>query len=147
MTFVAYDERMQAVLDEFAGVLRGIDILRQVYTYIPDNLGSLPVGVIYPFTGTWSVNTTEDIVGLHDIVAELHFLPKTMRVSSTQSTPLGVIVPYLLFKGIRDQTYTQIDTIANIIYEYGVLGYEDMSNKTIGWRFTLTGVKTRVAYA
>lgn len=144
MTFAEPNARMQAVLDEFADILRPLDVLRQVYSYLPENLGSLPVATVLPFTGTWLLNTSEDTVGLHDVVIETHFSAKNTRTSFNQSMPLAVLVPYTIYGGIKNGTYTQIDTIGNIIYEYGRLGFEDASNATFGWRFTLTGVKTRV---
>ena len=125
---------------EVQELMRGLAGVRDASDLPKDKAAADLVIACYPATGTWSGNTPEDILGLHNIEIAVHVPFKDVTRAIERTLPFGDLVPRTLFSAIRNGTFTTITTFGAITYLCGGFPWND--EPRFGWRFQVNDVKT-----
>ena len=97
------------------------------------------IAVCYPGEGEINIKVAGEMQGMHDLVLEIHAGRKNLPTDEAALIQFGDTVPKAL---LNDRTLGgAVDTFGSIGYKFGTMSYNGM--QTIGWRFTVKGVKLR----
>ena len=132
---------LQDAIDEIQVLMRALPGIRDAPDEPPDQIAAYPFVVAYASTGTWDAQTPETIIGLHNIIIELHIARRDLPHAVEEAMKYSDQIPDTLYKALRDQTISAIETWNNLTYIFGELNYDMV--ETIGFQFTLNGVKMR----
>ena len=133
---------LQSFIEELQDVMR-VDVgIANSPPYPPEKMGSFPFCVTHAGQGIWRANTEGDIVGLHNVVIEIHDARKDLARDIRASMPFGDSVPVAIWKAHLEDRLPSAMTFGSITYTYGPLQWG--TDETIGWTFTIEQCKFRV---
>ena len=143
---------LQEVIDQVQDVVAAISGIRAALHEPPDSINVYPFAVAFVKSGTWTLGKpTGMMTGMHDIVIELHTgVRKDLARDVTAAMVYAKSVPNAIGKAqLITVSLTALQAIGSIDYEFGPMSWGplDASVNTIGWRWTLHGVKTVDALA
>lgn len=135
---------LQAAIDEIQKEVRVVGRIAKAPNKAPDKITTWPFAVAFPSIGSWNGNTPEDMIGLHDIILEIHVGPadKELPAQIEEAMKFSESVPNAIFAARKNSTFSKVETFDEINYIFGALEWN--GGVTRGWRFTITKVKTRV---
>lgn len=130
---------------DIAGSCAAINGVKSAPTYAPDQIGSsnFPFVVTYPGTGTVDINTpngnTPELIHLHSVIVELHVARSPLTQAISNSIGFAETIPNAIYADVT--LGGNADTVGAIEYTFGGMKYGDLD--TVGYRFTITGIKIR----
>ena len=119
-------------IQTLVGAVTGI---RAAPSYPPGKVSTFPVSLCFPGAGTITKEAGGAIRGLHQITLELHMDSQNKARAVEKLNPLARLVYRTLLEGENFQLNGTVDTINEISYEFGPLGYD--ATDTIGYTFTI----------
>jgi hypothetical protein len=132
---------VQDAIESLIDVITGdISALKFAPDYAPGDLNTFPALVVYSDSGEWT-KESDWKQGLHTLIVEVHFPRKDLPGDLKKVMPYIDSVPDAIFGNVT--LNGRVDTISNITYDVGPLGYGGMD--TIGVRFTLANIKMQSA--
>lgn len=130
---------LQDAINGLQAIVRGVTGIKGAPGYAPEKLGVSMMAVCYPGEGEISIRVTGEMQGLHELVLEIHAPRKNLPTDIEAMVNFGDSVPKAI---LADQSLGgNADTIGSIGYRFGAMTYN--GEPTIGWRFTVKGVKLR----
>ena len=123
------------IIDE----LQTIQGIRRVPDEPPINNEQFPFVVAIPDSGTYELEMTHFLKGLHDIRIELHVALKDLPRDYYKVMELIDVIPYEIAKKLKDAKFTKLATYSSMTYVFDYLKYGDVN--TLGVIYTMTNVK------
>lgn len=134
---------LETVLAEAMEVVAAVTGIRSAPSLPTDNFNALPFAVGYPKAGISSFGVPGERLCLDSIVIELHVARTDLAGSMDVAFPYADSIPNALHKAYKDDQWDgSIDTFEDVQWEFGNLGWGSLN--TIGFRFTVTGIKRRL---
>ena len=117
-----------------------IDGIRNAPTGLPDNLSIYPAFVAWPGQSECYRESSDTVRGLWSIVGQLHFSRRDLGTAAAQATPFYRLIELAL---MTDPTMGgACDTYERILFSpLKPMLWGD--NQTIGFEFTVSGIKIR----
>ncbi len=123
------------IIDE----LQTIQGIRRVPDEPPMNNEQFPFVVAMPDNGSYELEMTHFLKGLHNIRIELHVALKDLPRDYEQVMGLIDVIPYQIAKKLKDGKFTKLATYGVVNYVFDFLRYGDVN--TLGVIYTMTNVK------
>ena len=123
--------------------MRSLSGIRTAPAYPPDSASAFPFCVTFPETGIIEIGPPEVLTALHNITIEIHVGRKDLPKDIEAVIGFAETIPNLLVKKLKDDSYwnNTITTFTNITYTFGPLEWGGIG--TIGFRFSVNGVKIK----
>lgn len=135
---------VQQIVSKVQSYISGLSGMRSAPASPPDQAKMFPFSLVYPGEGEWTMEPVGWKKALHSIVIEIHVQRRDLPRDFESVVGFCESVPNVLFKElVADKWDATVDTIGPITYIFGVLGYGGID--TIGFKFTVTGVKAQSA--
>jgi hypothetical protein len=134
---------LQAVIDQVQDVIGAISGIRAAPHEPPDSISQYPFAVAFAKSGSWTFgNPTGQMKGIHDITIELHTgVRKDLARDVTTAMGYAKSVPNAIGKAqLITVSLSALQAIGSMDYEFGPMAWNGID--TIGWRWTLRGIKT-----
>ena len=128
---------LQSAISAVQAIVGAISGIRKAPDYPPEQLNVFPFAVAYSGGGNWTFGPAGDKRGLHNIVVEIHIQRKDLPRDVSTAMGYSDSIPNNLMKS--PTLSGTCDTFAGISYTFGALNYGE--TQTLGFRFTITGVK------
>ena len=133
------------VIERVATVLASVPGIRRAPINPEEQMNVFPFGVVYPLDGESQFGTPGERLELDSIAVELHVARKDLPRDVQGALPFVDSIPDALMSDmISTQWANTIDTFESISWTFGPLGWGGMD--TLGFRFTISGVKRRIVY-
>ena len=128
---------LKGAIEEIQDEVGSVSGIRKAPDQPPEKLTHFPYAIAYPDTGFVQQQSEGFRTHLHDIVVEIHVARKDLPRDIKAVIGYVETIPAEIWGNLGN--YTNIQTIGNISYEFTTFEYAGI--ETIGWRFTLEGVK------
>jgi len=130
---------LQNVIDNVQAACRKIKGIKGAPSYAPEQINLYPFVVAYPGEGEIEFGAVGEMKALHNVVVEVHVARKDLPTDLRRVSGFVDSIPAAL---MDDPTLGgSCDTFQTIRYRFSQLGWGGMD--TIGYRFTVAGVKIR----
>ena len=120
---------------EIQTIVLAVSGIQAAPDYPPDKISQYPVSVCFAGSGNIKPTSGGGVEGLHQITLELHYPAKNRARAVEVLNPLARLIYRALFSDSNFSLNSTIDTINEISYEFGPLGYDSVD--TIGYTFTI----------
>ena len=134
---------LSAVIEAVQAITRAVFGVRVAPDYPPEALNVFPSIVAYDGGGVDEFGVAGERRALDSIVLEVHFQNRNLPIAVSAAMPYrDSVVNALMDDPTLDGT---CDTFASIDRSaFQPMAWGDPVVKTLGWRFTITGIKRRV---
>ena len=133
------------VIERVATVVASVPGIRSAPIAPPEQMNVFPFGVVFPADGDNTFGTPGERLALDAIAVELHVARKDLPRDVQGALPFVDSIPDALMSDmVNTQWANTIDTFESISWTFGPLGWGGMD--TLGFRFTVSGVKRRIVY-
>ncbi len=133
------------VIERVAAVMSSVPGIRRAPVNPEEQMNVFPFAVVYPADGDNTFGTPGERLALDSIAIEIHVARKDLPRDIQSALPFVDSIPDAL---MADMVATQwagtIDTFESISWTFGPLGWGGMD--TLGFRFTVGGIKRRIVY-
>jgi hypothetical protein len=120
---------------EIQTIVLAVSGIQAAPDYPPDKISQYPVSVCFAGSGIVTKEGAGVIRGLHQITLELHYQAKNRARAVEVLNPLARLIYRALFNDSNFSLNSTVDTINEISYEFGPLGYDSVD--TIGYTFSI----------
>ena len=120
---------------EIQNIVSAIVGIQTAPDYPPDVVNQFPAALCFAGSGTVTKESAGVIRGLHQITLELHYQAKNRARAVEVLNPLARLIYRALFDDDNYSFNSTVDTINQIDYEFGPLGYDSVD--TIGYTFSI----------
>jgi len=140
---------IQDVINEVMDAVGALSGMKSAPDYPPEDASAFPFAFAYEGPGVWEFGTAGGDYGakkaLLSIVVELHVARKELASDVRKAVFYSDVVPNAIMKAVRgDFMGGTIDTIENIDTSGLIpMAYGSKEANTIGYRFTVNGIKMR----
>lgn len=132
---------LQSVINAIQDVCLTVSGIKGAPDYAPEQINVYPFVVTYPGEGSIQFGTTDEMKALHDVIVEVHVARKDLPMDMRAVAGFVDSIPAVL---LADPTLAgTCSTFQSIRYRFGALGWGGQD--TLGYRFTVVGVKVRTA--
>lgn len=132
---------IQDIVDQLQTEVRGVAGIRAAPNEPPDSLKAFPFAVCHARSGHYHYGTTDVVNGIHEIWLEVHVARVGLARDVKAVMDFGDTIPMAIFRAYDAGTLTALETFQGISYEFGPMKWGDVL--TLGFRFTIEGVKTQ----
>ena len=133
------------VIEKIAACVGGISGIRAAPTYPDEQINVFPFAVVYPESGEASFGGPAGLrLNLDAVVVELHVARKDLPRDIENALPYVDSIPNEIMDELLDTKLTAtVDTFESITWTFGALNWG--AQETLGFRFTINGIKRLVA--
>jgi len=138
---------VQTVIGEIMDLMGALSGVKAAPDYPPEDMNSFPFIVAYEGPGMWMWGTAGGTYGekkaLLSIIVELHVARQNLPNDAQRASYYSDAIPNAIMKGIRtDFLNNSIDAIQQIDTT-GLIALKWGETDTLGYRFTIQGIKIR----
>lgn len=132
---------LQDAIDEIQAEVRDVAGMRAAPDEPPDSMNHFPFAVCYAHTGSYRIGPPDTMHGIHELYLEVHVARKDLERDIAAAMPFAKSVPDAIFSAYAAGSLTAVEVIQRIAYEFGPMTWGGVL--TLGFRFTIEGVKTQ----
>ena len=123
--------------------LKNVAGLRRVPDAPPENNDQFPFATLIPASGSFEMQSSGWMVGLHDVEIHLHVQRKDLARAYVDIMPLLTDIPYQLISGLLNGRFDALETWGGedspITYVWAPSSWQD--TPTLAYIFTVPNVK------
>lgn len=133
------------VIERVAFIMASVPGIRRAPISPEEQMNVFPFAVVYPLDGESQFGTPGERLELDSLAVELHVARKDLPRDVQGALPFVDSIPDALMEDmVSTQWAGTIDTFDIISWTFGPLGWGGMD--TLGFRFTVSGIKRRILY-
>lgn len=134
---------LQDAITQAAALVAGLTGIKGAPANPTEQISQFPFCQVYPGEGTASFGVIGERLNLDTIIIELHVARKDLPRDVAAALPYVDTIPNVLMDGVLDDKWSAtIDTFENVTWTFGALNWA--GQETLGFRFSVNGVKRRV---
>ena len=134
---------LQQVIDDIQDATGALTGIRAAPDEPTDNAAAYPFVVAFAGTGRYELGSSE-MRGLHSVIVQLHVSHTNLPTDVATAMAYAKAIPNAIFSAfITDQLNETAQAIGDISYTFGSMKYGEVD--TLGFQFTVEGIKTRDA--
>ncbi len=123
--------------------LKNVSGLRRVPDAPPETNDQFPFATLIPASGSFKMQSSGWMIGLHDVEIHLHVQRKDLARAYTDIMPLLTDIPMQLMSGLLNTRFSALETWGgentNIAYVWAPSSWQGVP--TLAFVFTVGGVK------
>ena len=132
---------IQDIVDQLQAEVRDVAGIRAAPDEPPDSMNHFPFAVCHARSGHYHLGTTDQVNGIHEIWLEVHIARTQLDRDVQAVMDFGDTIPMAIWSAYEAGTLTALKTFQGISYEFGPMLWGGVP--TLGFRFTIEGVKTQ----